>query len=236
MNTVAPKPLRLAHARRALTEMFAQDSSNAVRARREDRDLERELLETRAQLRLTETALERARARERRATQQALHDSLTTLPNRALFRTRLDEALHFPPMAQDSVAVMYVDLDGFKDVNDTHGHAVGDELLHIIGTRLARAVRGGDTVARLGGDEFACLLVGVAEPAQVQQRARELMKAVSAKLRIGNRLITGRASIGIAMSPADGIQAEDLLDRADQAMYRAKQNGSGIEFYSSSSH
>jgi diguanylate cyclase (GGDEF)-like protein len=131
---------------------------------------------------------------------------------------------------------MYVDLDGFKDVNDTHGHAVGDELLHIIGTRLARAVRGGDTVARLGGDEFACLLVGVAEPAQVQQRARELMKAVSAKLRIGNRLITGRASIGIAMSPADGIQAEDLLDRADQAMYRAKQNGSGIEFYSSSSH
>lgn len=209
---------------------------SAAASRLEERDLARELRETRAQLHLAQAELERARARERHATQLAMHDSLTTLPNRALFRSRLEEALHLRPMAPDGVAVMYVDLDGFKDVNDTHGHAVGDELLHIIGTRLARAVRGGDTVARLGGDEFACLLVGVVEPAKVHQRARELMKAISAQLRIGKRLITGRASIGVAMSPNDGMEADELLNRADRAMYRAKQNGSGIEFYSSSSH
>lgn len=209
---------------------------SAAAARHEEIDLARELRDTRIQLRLAQAELERVRVRERRATQLATHDSLTTLPNRTLFRARLDEALHLRPMAQDGVAVLYVDLDGFKDVNDTHGHAVGDELLHIIGTRLARAVRSGDTVARLGGDEFACLLVGVVEPGQVEHRARELMKAVCAQLRIGNRLITGRASIGVAMSPDDGVEVDELLQRADRAMYRAKQNGSGIEFYSALAH
>jgi diguanylate cyclase (GGDEF)-like protein len=183
-------------------------------------------------------ALARARAElvgsqdgERRARHLALHDGLTSLPNRTFFRERLDGALAHPEQRRAGLALLYIDLDGFKAINDAHGHAVGDELLGIVAARLTRAVRAEDVVGRLGGDEFACLLEGVLDREQLGQVARKLFDTVSAPLRIGTLELAVRPSIGIALCPADGATADVLLGIADAAMYRAKRQRTGYAFF-----
>jgi diguanylate cyclase (GGDEF)-like protein/PAS domain S-box-containing protein len=157
----------------------------------------------------------------------AFHDPLTDLPNRALFTDRVQAALALRPApGREVAAVLYLDLDGFKAVNDTAGHQVGDELLTLAARRLREAVRAGDTVARLGGDEFAALVTGCPSREQVAEIAERLRAAVSEPYWIGGEEHAVAASIGIAHAEP-GIDPAELLRNADLAMYRAKSEGKG---------
>lgn len=186
-----------------------------------------------------QTALAQARAQlvgtqagERRARHLAQHDSLTELPNRGCFHERLDHTLTHAALGHQTLAVLYLDLDGFKAINDTHDHEAGDELLRIVGARLQRAVRSEDMVSRLSGDEFACLLAEL-PPGRgpVVRLASVLFDTVSAPIKIGKLKLSVHPSIGIAICPADGNNAETLLRNADTAMCRAKRQQTGYEFF-----
>ena len=162
---------------------------------------------------------------------RALHDELTELPNRALFRDRVEQAIHGARRSDTHVAVMILDLDRFKEVNDTLGHRHGDLLLNEIAPRLSQALRESDTVARLGGDEFAIMLPSVPSVEASAHVAEKLCDALQAPFALqGLRLEVG-ASIGIACFPEHGDDVDKLLQRADVAMYRAKEVRSGHEVY-----
>ncbi len=190
--------------------------------------LERELLDARMALALAESALDGLRDRERRARHEAQHDALTALPNRQHFRERLQQAMAASAEQPATLAVLYIDLDDFKPVNDLHGHAAGDELLRIVATRLTRAVRAKDMISRLGGDEFACLIADMPDPAGLDALAWKLNDIVSAPITLGALELRVRPSIGIAVSPLDASTADVLLRRADAAMYRAKRTKMGV--------
>ncbi|MFI1378568.1 putative bifunctional diguanylate cyclase/phosphodiesterase [Embleya sp. NPDC020886] len=161
----------------------------------------------------------------------AFHDRLTDLPNRALFEDRIQHALAQRRGITPTIAVLFLDLDGFKAVNDNYGHTAGDELLVQAARRLEHAVRIGDTVARFGGDEFAALLVGDPSPRAIREIAERLLSTLSAPYRIADGEVRVAASIGIAFS-APGIAPADLMRHADAAMYRAKDGGKGrVEVY-----
>jgi diguanylate cyclase (GGDEF)-like protein len=194
------------------------------------RQLKREVLSAQAALIQARSELVGTRAGERRARHLALHDGLTALPNRAHFYERIEKALNGPDPQRPPLALLYLDLDGFKEINDTHGHEAGDEMLKIIAARLTRAVRGGDVVSRLGGDEFACLVAGSIGRQHLERFATKVFDAVSAPMRIGRLELAVRPSIGIAICPADGETAEALLKSADAAMYHAKRHGLGHAF------
>ncbi|WP_248814146.1 diguanylate cyclase domain-containing protein [Frankia sp. AgPm24] len=170
--------------------------------------------------------LHRLESSEQRLQQQAYHDPLTGLANRALFADRLHAALAGQRDDGRSFAVIYVDLDDFKRVNDTLGHAAGDRLLQVTGSRLTHAVRAGDTVARLGGDEFAILLVpGGDTPATIGSR---VLAAVRAPTVLSGVRHSVRASVGLVVAEAwEEPSSESLLHRADAAMYAAKRAGKG---------
>ena len=157
---------------------------------------------------------------------RALHDPLTGLPNRALFLDRIEQALQRAARHDEIVSVAFVDLDDFKSINDTLGHAAGDELLVGVAERLRSALRGMDTAARLGGDEFAVLLQGLPERAEVVQVAERLLSALSAPHELAGHPHHALPSIGVSIG-ADGATADDLLRQADAAMYAAKRAGKG---------
>jgi len=166
------------------------------------------------------------RANEARIVHLAGHDSLTNLPNRVLFNDRLSRRLQRQG-AMSKVAVLCVDLDRFKTVNDTLGHPVGDALLRVVAERLSECVREGDTVARLGGDEFAIIQHNVDTPDAAALLAQRIIESLGMVFETeGHQLVIG-ASVGIALTPADGDTAETLLKNADMAMYRAKSEGRG---------
>jgi diguanylate cyclase (GGDEF)-like protein len=201
--------------------------------------VEHELAAARAELANTQCNLEATRVEERRARHRAAHDELTSLPNRAHFRAQLDHVLasgQWPQTAPASahypaLAVLYVDLDGFKAINDQHGHATGDALLRIIAARLRHSMRAEDLVCRLGGDEFACLMANALSREKLQRMACQLFDAVAAPLRVGALELTVRPSIGIAVCPGDGCTTASLLDNADAAMYSAKRHQMGYAFF-----
>ncbi|HET8760509.1 MAG TPA: EAL domain-containing protein, partial [Nitrospiria bacterium] len=174
---------------------------------------------------------------ERIQTQERLrflanHDALTGLPNRTLFLDRLEQAISRSRWRKRSVAVLFVDLDRFKNINDSLGHTVGDELLRALATRLSSALRDGDTVARFGGDEFVILLDDVANATDVGVVAKKVLDALTPPVNLGTTLQVG-ASIGVSICPADGEDPGTLLKNADIAMYRAKEAGRNTcEFYS----
>lgn len=162
----------------------------------------------------------------------ANHDALTGLPNRVLLMDRLDQAMSRAKWHQRHVAVLFMDMDRFKVINDSLGHASGDSLLKAIATRLSGSVRDGDTVARLGGDEFAVILNDVATTTDVERMSRLLLDAVSAPFQVEGRELFVTTSVGISMYPQDGGDSVDLLKRADVAMYNAKLGGKNrFEFY-----
>ncbi|HEY0142972.1 MAG TPA: EAL domain-containing protein [Thermoanaerobaculia bacterium] len=156
---------------------------------------------------------------------QAYHDALTGLPNRSLFRDRLTVALAHAKRQQGPVAVMFLDLDRFKYINDTFGHSLGDELLRSVAERLRSSLREEDTIARMGGDEFTILLADLAAADDAATVAQKLLEAVAAPLQIEGHELYITTSIGIAVYPSDGDSAEALLKNADGAMYRAKEAG-----------
>ena len=193
--------------------------------------LEQALLDSRLAMAQTRDELAGTRANQDRARYLALHDGLTSLPNRAFFIQQLRTAIAAAMQQQQPLAVLFLDLDGFKPINDTHGHAAGDELLRIVAARLTRTVRARDMVSRLGGDEFACLLAGVPSREQLEQLVHKLRDAVQAPCRIGDLTLTVRASVGIAVAPEDGDTVDALLNKADTAMYHAKRHHSGQSFF-----
>lgn len=189
--------------------------------------LELELLEARRELQQARQQLLESQVHEERARHKAFHDTLTGLPNRVSFEERSSRALaQHRPLAQE-FGLMYLDLDGFKSINDAHGHAVGDELLKVIGSRLTHAVRTRDSISRQGGDEFLCLLLDVQSEQQVASIARKLIDTVSAPCQIGFLTLCVRPSIGIALYPRDGSTVEALLESADKAMFWAKRHRLG---------
>lgn len=164
----------------------------------------------------------------------ALHDPLTGLPNRALFNDRLEHGLARAKRDGLSFAVMFLDLDDFKKINDSHGHDVGDLVLQMVARRLKETTRDDDTVCRHGGDEFLYILMEIEEERDIAIVAEKIIKAVQVPSDIRVRDITIslsiNPSIGIAIFPKDGTTAKALLDVADKAMYRAKRNKYGYSF------
>jgi diguanylate cyclase (GGDEF)-like protein/PAS domain S-box-containing protein len=156
---------------------------------------------------------------------QAYHDILTGLPNRLLFRDRIEIALAHAKRHRTNAAVMFLDLDQFKLVNDTLGHTVGDGLLQEVANRLVASIRADDTVARMGGDEFTVLLTDIKETGSSSIVAQKLLDAISRPMVIEGHEIYATTSIGVALFPDDGSDAETLLRRSDSAMYRAKEAG-----------
>lgn len=161
---------------------------------------------------------------EREIAFKAYHDALTGLPNRALFLDRLEIALAQAQRNQTTEAVLFLDLDNMKSINDTFGHTTGDLVLKAVGERLVRAVRGGDTVARVGGDEFLILLPNI-QAVDAESVARHLLGRLSEPLSIERDELYLTTSIGVALYPGDGDDAETLIRNADSAMYRVKEAG-----------
>ena len=162
---------------------------------------------------------------EARSRHLAYHEPLTGLPNRALFQKRLEEALHRAKNVGESVAVLLVDLDSLKAINDLHGHAAGDELLRAVAQRLNDAIGGADTVARLGGDEFGIVQVEGLQPEAVLRLAERIRTAIAAPVDIGDQQLSVSASIGVALCPDHGDTEQELLRRADVALYTVKRRG-----------
>lgn len=155
----------------------------------------------------------------------AHHDALTGLPNRSLFRERLSHALSREHRAQGSLALLFIDLDRFKTVNDTLGHPAGDELLVQVGRRFSGVLRSCDTLARIGGDELVLLLEDGAGPREAATVARKLLRVSREPITVSGHTLFVTASIGVSLYPSDGADADTLIQHADRAMYEAKQQG-----------
>jgi diguanylate cyclase (GGDEF)-like protein len=155
----------------------------------------------------------------------ALHDPLTGLPNRRLLEDRIATVLQHAARQQSKAAVMYLDLDGFKAINDTHGHACGDEILKLVAQRLVGCSRKEDTVARVGGDEFVIVMGEIGALSDAQEPACKLIEAVSEAYQVNGLTLRLSTSIGIALYPDDAEAVEALIAVADSALYEAKRSG-----------
>ncbi len=175
-------------------------------------------------------AIERKRTQLALA-QRGLHDPLTSVPNRLLLENRLGLALDRARRRESKVAVLFLDLDGFKSVNDSYGHELGDQVLVEVARRLSRLLRPTDTVARFGGDEFVILCEDIGDVDEVLHIAQRAGEAIAAPVALEGRELQLTPSIGIAVSSGDPSRYEDLLREADAAMYRAKQGAGGCEVY-----
>jgi diguanylate cyclase (GGDEF)-like protein len=171
---------------------------------------------------------------EATARHRILHDALTGMPNRLLFNDRLEHGLAQSLRHGRPLAVMFIDLDGFKEVNDKYGHDVGDAVLQVMATRLQEHTRSEDTASRHGGDEFLYLLAEPGNNESIASIARRMIRLIQEPCRVSSHgteiSVSLGASIGIAISPKDGITVDKLVKNADVAMYRAKQRKSGYCF------
>ncbi|MCL2636196.1 MAG: EAL domain-containing protein, partial [Betaproteobacteria bacterium] len=168
---------------------------------------------------------------ERHVRQLAYNDTLTGLPNRLLFVDHLNDAISRCTAKAGMLAVLFLDLDRFKFINDTHGHEAGDQLLKTMALRLKGCIRADDCVARLGGDEFTILLNDLPNSTVAAGIAKNICRTVAAPLLVGGQEVVMTASIGISLYPDDGEDVSSLLRHADTAMYRAKHGGGGFSYY-----
>lgn len=186
--------------------------------------LRSELDRAQAELAHLRTELSGTQADERMARHQSRHDGLTGLPNRRLFMEAMHHAMDPQTPNRTITQVMYLDIDGFKAINDQYGHQVGDAVLQTVGARLAKSVRIGDVVARLGGDEFACLVEGALSQPQLMALAHQLQQSIAAPMKLGTLTLHIQVSIGLACAPNTSMTKETLLAHADAAMYHAKRH------------
>jgi diguanylate cyclase (GGDEF)-like protein/PAS domain S-box-containing protein len=212
-----------------IMEDITQEHAQRAALARAHEELERRVAERTAELsaanaRLQAEIAERQQVEER-VRHMAHHDALTGLPNRNLLQDRLNQALAQALRNGQRVAVMFLDLDRFKVINDSLGHEVGDELLKAVAQRLRGAVRAGDTVARLGGDEFVVVLPDTADTAAAARVAEKIIAAFAPPVMLGEQQLAITTSIGIATYPEDGVEAHGLMKAADAAMYLAKRDG-----------
>lgn len=161
----------------------------------------------------------------------ANHDVLTGLPNRNLLSDRIEQALHQAHREQHHVAILFLDLDRFKNINDSLGHQVGDKVITSVSARLMKTLREGDTIARLGGDEFVAVVSAVEHEESIASIAEKLLLSIERPIMVDSKELYVSASIGIAVYPLDGENQDELLKNADTAMYRAKQEGNTFRFY-----
>ena len=186
---------------------------------------ERQQLEDR--LSNSDKALSESRVKERTSSHNALHDAVTGLPNLQLFKDRLRNGLAQAKRHDWRLAVMFIDLDEFKSVNDSHGHETGDRVLQEVAKRLQTTVRSGDTVSRRSGDEFLFLMLEVKDESSAGALAAKIVSNIAEVCEIDGEVFTVKASIGIALYPEDGCSTQELLKHADAAMYAAKQQQEG---------
>ena len=166
---------------------------------------------------------------------QAHHDALTGLPNRILFTDRLSQAMKKAKRADSKVALFFIDLDHFKEINDSLGHDIGDEILQVVTKRLHKSIRKEDTLARLGGDEFTVILENLSDTKDISIVANNILNTLSQSIDIDNHKLYVSSSIGISVFPDDGDTTKDLLKFADSAMYKAKDEGrNNYQFYNES--
>ncbi len=194
----------------------------------ERRAIETELADTRTDLAEVRGDLSAARAHAEEAQRLALHDPLTGLPNRVLFEHGLEHGLSQAKRHGWGLAVLFLDIDKFKRINDSHGHDLGDQVLRMVATRLRSFVRDEDIVSRWGGDEFACLCLEVTQEADVLQLAEKMIQRIAEACDFNGTTLSISASIGIALYPADGDTPDLLFKHADTAMYQAKATTKGV--------
>jgi diguanylate cyclase (GGDEF)-like protein len=195
------------------------------------RRVEQKLSTTRHMLANTQEELAIVEELAEQANQRTLRDSLTGIPNRELFNDRLEQAMALAQRGGWILGVMFIDLDRFKAINDTHGHAVGDKVLQRVAQRLNEQLRSGDTVCRYGGDEFLYLLVNPQSTDNIARVALKVLNSISGILIIDDLTLSIEPSIGIAVYPSNGSTGEELLANADAAMYRAKKTKTGYIFF-----
>jgi diguanylate cyclase (GGDEF)-like protein len=210
----------------AATHFFSEHTMDSLPLRRTDeigvlaRCFDRMRREIRVQM-------DELRSKQHELVHLASHDVLTGLPNRMLFMQKLQEAIDVATLRGERLAVLFIDLNRFKQINDQYGHSVGDDVLAIVARRLQHVLYGGDMVARLGGDEFIVLVKGERSADAAPTIAARIVRTLDEELTIGDQPMAVGASIGISQFPADGGSAEELLLNADAAMYAAKSGGSG---------
>lgn len=202
----------------------AEEELKALTESLEQRVAERTAELVKANKKLQVEITERKRA-EKKIHQMAYFDPLTGLPNRTLFNDRLNVALAYARRRKEMLAVLFLDLDQFKKINDTLGHSVGDKLLQNVAERLKKCMRDEDTVARLGGDEFTVISLGITQTEDTDKIVRRILDAVKQPLKLAGRELHITTSIGVAFYPNDGKDRETLLRSADTAMYHAKEKG-----------
>lgn len=208
-----------------------QVTDNLAHGVDEVKGVEQALARSRAELAESQAALAASRNAERMASEMAMHDQKTGLPNRTLFDDRLTQAIAGAERHGWTLAVMFLDLDRFKLVNDTHGHAAGDAVLTVVAERLMSHARDEDTVCRNGGDEFLYLLINPSDRDNVARLAGLVREAIEAPIGLGALQFAITPSIGIALYPEHGSSGQTLIAHADAAMYRAKQLRSPCEFF-----
>ena len=184
--------------------------------------LESELADTKTDLAEVRDDLLKSQIKEEEAQKIALQDALTGLPNRVSFEQGLDYGLIQAKRQGWGLAVLFIDIDKFKNINDSYGHDVGDQVLLMVANRLQTCIRGEDRVSRFGGDEFVCLLLAVKQEADVIRLAEEMVDQIAEPYEFNGNTFSIKASIGIALYPTDGETANILLKNADTAMYKAK--------------
>ncbi|MBA4144107.1 MAG: diguanylate cyclase [Nitrosospira sp.] len=214
-----------------VTEVLTQEIGDRDELNRELKETEQMLSATKHVLAHTEDNLAIAHEVAAEATQRTLHDFVTGIPNRELFKDRLEQAIALAERSGWILGVMFIDLDKFKLINDTYGHAVGDKVLQGVAQRLNEQVRTGDTICRYGGDEFLYLLVNPESNVNIERVARKVLDSISQTLIIGDLAFTIKPSIGIAVYPPNGNTGQELLVNADVAMYQAKKNKAGFAFF-----
>ena len=171
------------------------------------------------------------KAKEAQIKHMAFHDPLTDLPNRALFQDRLRKAIGVAQRSQDQISIVFIDLDDFKQINDTLGHAAGDQLLKEMARRLIRSTRGGDTVCRLGGDEFIIMIPHIHGGEDVQRITHRIRQVFNMPFDLGGEKFKVTGSVGIAVYPEDGLDEDLLIRNADIAMYESKQAGKNTSHF-----
>ncbi len=184
-------------------------------------------------LEVSEAALVKSKKREKKTRVDAMHDPLTRLPNLTLFNDRLRQGLAQAQRHGWTLAVLFIDLDQFKPINDSHGHSVGDAVLKLVAQRLGAGVRASDTVCRRSGDEFLVLLPEISSAEAALTLAATLRAAIAEPAVIGGQALTVGVSVGISLFPEHGAAVQELIDRADAAMYLAKRSDAGVAVYQS---
>jgi diguanylate cyclase (GGDEF)-like protein len=196
--------------------------------------IESELADAKTDLAEVRDDLSKSQAKEEETRKFTLKDALTGLPNRVLFEQALGQGLSQAKRHDWGLAVLFIDIDKFKSINDSYGHDLGDKVLLMIANRLQTFIRGEDTVSRWGGDEFVCLLLEVKQEADVSRLAEKMVNRIAEACEFNGIVLSIRASIGIAIYPADGETADTLFKNADAAMFKAKGTEKRVMLFSES--